>query len=79
MTEEEQSEADLAVVRKHVAELGEHFESVQVFVTRHCGEYEGTMHCEVGYGNWYTRMGQVVQWMKRNDARDEIKVAEEED
>jgi hypothetical protein len=67
------------IVLGHVRQLAEHFESVQVFVTVH--RREGTRMVsnalDLGSGCWYTRYGQVREWLLMNDERARQKAAEE--
>lgn len=71
MTEAE----DIALVKKHVAALGEHYDSVQIFVTRLNGG--DTIRVSSGEGNWYARFGHVTHWLElqkeaaRNEAHSE--------
>lgn len=44
--------------------LSEHFDSVQLFVSSHRGE-DGTARIDKGRGNWFTRFGQVHEWIER--------------
>lgn len=71
MTAKEQHEADMKRVEDAVAALGDHFDTVQVFVTRHeAGMVDGTVTISKGAGNWFARFGQVVSWttvMKEHD------------
>jgi hypothetical protein len=55
-------------VKKHVAQLGEHFDSVQVFCTKDEGE-AGTASVDLGSGNWFARYGQVREWIEQKDER----------
>jgi hypothetical protein len=74
--------ADVAMVRRAAEELGEHFDTVQVFATRHLpAEIEGTMSYQYGVGNVYGRYGQVSEWLIKEDerARAEIRRKEQED
>lgn len=49
--------------------LSEHFDTVQVFCTRHeAGRLEGTVTADMGTGNWYARYGQVRAWLLHQDA-----------
>ena len=67
-------------VNKLVAELGEHYDTVQVFVTRHeSGEQRGTVHAEAGLGNWYARYGQIKEWVVRQESRAGCEAVKEED
>lgn len=65
-----QNEKDIEMLRKHLNELGEHFDSVQLFVTRHEPEIEqGTITLQMGIGNWFARYGQVTEWViKKNES-----------
>lgn len=64
----EQESQDVARVREACEKLQEHFDSVQIFCTRHeSGELEGTVNIQLGLGNWFARYGQVVHWMSEQD------------
>lgn len=64
MTTEEARE----LVRKHVLELGEHFESVRIFVTRASPEeHHDTQAIDNGTGNFYAQFGQIQEWMSIQD------------
>jgi len=57
---------DNELLRSAIDKLGEHFDSVQIFVTKHLGTESGGTHSKaVGVGNWYARYGQVVEWLIR--------------
>jgi hypothetical protein len=63
MTAEEQKLLDDAVQN-----LGEHYDSVQIFCTRHeSGENGGTLAVKKGTGNIYARYGQVREWLIQQD------------
>jgi len=48
--------------------LGEHFDSVQIFCSRHESTLEdGTVLACKGIGNWYARYGQVQEWIVKQD------------
>ena len=55
---------------KAVDQLGEHFDSVQVFVTRYEPDSveSSTMELFDGSGNWLTRYGQIKEWVLRREA-----------
>jgi hypothetical protein len=57
----------LALVQSHVAQLAEHFDTVQVFVTR-VDEGGDTGHVSWGAGNWFARFGHVNHWLARQEA-----------
>jgi hypothetical protein len=63
------SEEAFELLRKHVAQLSEHFESVHVFVSVHDGDHKGTFALDYGSGNFYARYGQVKEWIEKNDER----------
>lgn len=59
---------DIALIQQSLDVLGEHFDSVQVFVTKHDqGQSDGTVCINLGAGNWYARYGQVKEWMVKQD------------
>jgi hypothetical protein len=55
------------IVKRAVSQLGEHFDSVQIFVTSQEGRL--TKAYWHGAGNWYARLGQVGEWLVMQDAR----------
>jgi len=61
------SQTDQEIVDKAREALLEHFDSVQVFVTRHAGERDVTASYETGGGNFYARLGQVHEWIMIQD------------
>lgn len=71
---------DIALLKRHVAILSEHFDSVHIFATRHLGD-EGTISCQEGCGNWFARKGQITEWVLKQDegTRLEVKKAQSED
>lgn len=61
---------DMKLVKKFCDDLGEHFDTVRIFVTRHEPEMEdGTITIDRGVGNWYAQYGQVKEWMIIQDER----------
>lgn len=61
---------DEALVDKVVEQLGEHFDTVQIFVTCHeSGEEGGTVSCINGSGNYYARVGLVNEWLTKEDEK----------
>lgn len=57
---------DMAIVQRAMDQLSEHFDTVQVFTTRH--DPDGTASVQMGCGNWFARYGQVQTWMlKQNE------------
>jgi hypothetical protein len=55
------------IVNAAVAQLAEHFDTVQIFVTHQEGQ--DTNAYWHGTGNWYARMGQVSEFLVMQDAR----------
>ena len=71
------SESEQLIVRA-AEQLGEHFDTVQIFVTRHeSGDKGGTLHNEAGVGNWYARYGQVREWVMQQEEVGRREVPEE--
>lgn len=51
-------------VRKALDDLGEHFDAVHIFASRHeSGSLHGTVFVNMGTGNWFTRYGHVREWV----------------
>lgn len=70
---------DMERVRKACETLSEHYDSVQLFCTRHeSGEHDGTINLNWGAGNYFTRSGQVREWLVKQDeiARGEVRARE---
>jgi len=60
---------DLMKLRAAVETLIEHFDTVQIFASRHePAEADGTIHCSWGAGNFYARYGQVQAFCIAQDA-----------
>ena len=78
MSEPTQDELDKI---QHAAdELGEYFDTVAIFVTRHDGEgVSGTYHAERSTGNYYAIYGQIRQWIRQQEEPDTYNIVEEED
>lgn len=65
LTDTEQAQA---TVRDAVLKLGEHFESVRVFVTRANPERPSdTQAIDEGTGNFYAQLGQIKEWVAIQD------------
>lgn len=70
---------DKARIRTALQVLGEHFDTVQIFTTRHEeGELNGTVQIAMGAGNWYARYGQVIEWLGKNNERTRISTRRED-
>jgi hypothetical protein len=63
-----QQDEDIARVKEACQALGEHFDSVHIFTTRHEPEIEdGTVVVNSGVGNWYSRYGAIVEWVTKQE------------
>lgn len=70
---------DLDRVKKAAEALGEHFETVQIFVTKHEPEIEdGTVNIAWSTGNFFARYGQVREWLIKVEERTRKFVREED-
>lgn len=70
MNDEDQ---DLEKVQAALDVLGEHFDSVQIFCTRHeMGTDNGTVSLSRGIGNWFARRGQIIHWLTKCDEENRI-------
>ena len=58
---DEIEEHDEAIAVKALELLRTHFDSVQIFVSRQDGDR--TVAGDFGWGNFFTRMGQVTHWL----------------
>jgi hypothetical protein len=73
MTEQEKQEA---IVENAAAKLFEHFDSVQILVSK--TGLEGTTSVKRGLGNWYARQGMAHEFISDDKARsqaEEIRMA----
>lgn len=72
-------DVDMKMVQDAAQSLGEHFDSVQIFASRHEAEVEGgTVSVHYGLGNWYARKGHVSDWILVQEERTREKVRQEE-
>ena len=77
MTDQEK----LDILDKHVRELGEFFDTVQIFVMNHASEENPDTDdtYSAGAGNFYARQAQVREWSLMQDERARIHVRKEEE
>jgi len=54
---------DNAILHRHMTLLREHFDSVQIFVTRDEGVKKGTIAAHAGCGDIFARYGHVRYWL----------------
>jgi len=59
---------DQEILQKHVDALMEHFDSIQIFGTRHEQE-AGTVNSHAGDGNLFARFGQAVMFVEMEKKR----------
>ena len=75
-------DAELDLLKKACESLGEHFETVHIFVTRLKDDDEpedrGTINANWGSGNWFTRYGQIHTWLVKQDEQSRKEVRERE-
>ena len=53
-------ERDREIVMRHVAQLREHFDAVEICAVRHLSDDDGTAGMHFGGGNWYARVAIVA-------------------
>lgn len=71
---------EIQILERHVAQLGEHFQSVRIITTRH--QDGQTFTVTSGAGNFHAQVGSVREWMMRQDERvleNERKLGREDD
>lgn len=60
-------EQEAQIVNNACYKLGEHFDSVRIFVTKHCGASTNTFCYTTGLGNFYSQIGQINEWKAIQD------------
>lgn len=61
---------DMAILTRHLIQLREHFDSIEIIATRHLNDDDGTVLCHRGAGNWYARSAAIREWVLKADERD---------
>lgn len=51
------------ILRSHLAQLCEHFDSVQIVATDYCPQTGTGVH-SFGEGNYYARLGATEEWVR---------------
>ena len=75
---ESSENAEMKLVDNHVNQLLEHFDTVQIFASRHAPTtHDGTVRMHSGAGNWFARYGQVRDWIVMQEERMRIVVRKE--
>lgn len=64
-----QREVDLKRLQDACHQLGEHFDTVQIFVTRYEPGEKHTVNAHYGIGNWLARYGQMREFLMGKDAQ----------
>lgn len=65
--EKRQEQEDRKRIDDAVKTLSEHFDTVQIFVTRHEGVLGGTVASTIYEGNFYARYGQIREWLLKTE------------
>lgn len=63
-------------IKVATASLGEHFDTVQIFVTRYDPE-SGTTNINWGSGDYFARLGKVRHWLLKEERRIGVEVEQE--
>lgn len=83
MTTEDEHKADIERLDALVAALGEFFDNVHIFVTKHetpPGETEQkTFSANRGTGNWHARYGQIKEWVVYEEERIRVTARHDEE
>jgi hypothetical protein len=69
--------ADLELLKRAIHDLGEHFTTVQIFVTKTEGGYTDLL--SQGEGSYCARYGNVKEWVIREEERMRLKVRKQEE
>lgn len=67
------------IIKAHAAQLAEHFDTVQIFCMKHLGDDCGTENQQFGVGIWHARIGQVKEWVVKQDEISRIEVRRQAD
>lgn len=54
-------ERDREIITRHLAQLREHFDAVEICAVRHLSDDDGTAGMHFGTGNWYARIAIVEE------------------
>lgn len=69
-------ESDIKLLDRAIAVLSEHFDTVQVFVSREIAD-GSTVTVNRGQGNYFARYGQASCWVDRQRADIRVQAAKE--
>lgn len=76
MNASDEQDPEMDRLAKICEELGEHFDNIQIFVSRF-DSTEGTTSINYGSGNWHARRGHIQTWLTKEDERNRKEVREE--
>jgi hypothetical protein len=79
MSEPQKSDTDVDLIDRHVNQLAEHFDTVQIFVTRSEGDRDQTRCINRGAGNYCARAGQIAEWLVYENEKTRIACREREE
>jgi len=68
---------EIARLDRCLAQLSDHYDSIQIIATRHEGTR--TISADRGTGNWHSRFGAVSEWVERERARVWAQVERDDD
>lgn len=66
------NQQDSELIENALNTLGEHFDSITIFANKHEGK--GTEYLADGRGNWYGRIGQIREWLLKEDHKSRLEV-----
>lgn len=72
-------ERDTKILQCVLAQLSEHFDTAQVFVTRYEPQEGNTVTANRGTGNFHARTGQVREWLVKADELGRIETRKDND
>lgn len=81
-SEPQKDNPDIERIKKAAEVLSEHFDTVQIFATRHeSGQHDGSLRWQFGIGSWFARYGQVREFIVREEelSRLDVRKTQEED
>lgn len=64
---EDLKQKQFKILTENCNRLMEHFDSVHIFASAE--HVDGSISVHIGKGNWYTRFGQIKEWIIREEQR----------
>jgi hypothetical protein len=75
---DEEPDIDMGPVDRAIAALMEHYDTVQIFVTKETPGSEGfTQGIQKGGGNYYARFGHAKNWVLKQERLAEMELEDE--